>query len=266
MSTTPNSATHGMPSASLSFSNLGNTMQYVTHNQETIDTNMSYKQANLSASYEELVDMFGKPTDGDGNKVDVAWHIKFADGTIATIHNWKNGKAYNGESGTPTEQINSWSIGGYDNRAGDLVRIAVDLHREQKEAEASKPKTKKEKLEQSLESAFEMMDTIRATKGLGYAHAVEIAMLTHKMLDLVHILIQRMVDVDEMPESSANDMGKVFALITSRIIGLAARSGNENKELSKQDAKELMDWAERIMQREKEGAIGFLNDMLGKDD
>lgn len=267
MSDTSNSATHGMLNASLSFSTTGNIMQYTTHATDPsiqVLFNGTCLQGNIDASYEDLVDLFGQPTNGDNYKVDAEWYIKFSDGTIASIYNWKDGKNYNGDEGMETEQIRDWHIGGFDKKSGEHVQIALELHREQKES--SESKGKRHKFEDSLEGAFDMMNTIRATKGLGYAHAVEIAMLTHKMLDLVQVLVIKLVDTDELPEESAKDMVKVFALITSRIIGLAARSSNDGKELDKTEAKELMAWAERIMEKEKEGALGFLNDMLGKDD
>ena len=269
MSDTSNSATHGMLNASLSFSATGNIMQYTTHATDaSIQAlfNGTCLQGTIDASYEDLVNMFGEPTKGDNYKVDAEWYVKFSDGTIASVYNWKDGKNYNGDEGTETEQIRDWHIGGFDKKAGEHVQIALDLYREKRDADPAKAKSKRQKFQESLESAFDMMDTIRSTKGVGYAHAVEIAMLTHKMLDLVQVLIIKLVDSDELPEESAKDMVKVFALITSRIIGLAARSSNEGKELDKAEAKELMAWAERIMEREKEGALGFLNDMLDKDD
>ena len=96
-------------------------MKYVTHNDESIDVNGSCLQGYITAKYQDLVDAFGKPTSSDGYKVDAEWEIKFEDGTIATIYNWKNGRNYNGNDGLDVEYITEWNIGGFEERAAELV-------------------------------------------------------------------------------------------------------------------------------------------------
>ena len=55
--------------------------------------NHSHKVGDLELSFEKLIGTFGEPNlDSDGYKTDVEWGIEFDDGTIASIHNWKNGK------------------------------------------------------------------------------------------------------------------------------------------------------------------------------
>lgn len=77
----------------------------------------------IDISYARLVEKLGEPGDGDGEKVDAEWVIKFTDGTIATIHNYKDGVNYNGEiEGTPTEEITDWHVGGVSTHALDLVK------------------------------------------------------------------------------------------------------------------------------------------------
>jgi hypothetical protein len=62
-------------------------------------------QGNLQADYDTLVDVFGIPRDGiDPYKVQVEWLIKFEDGTIASIHDWKSQVA--------PENVTRWSVGG----------------------------------------------------------------------------------------------------------------------------------------------------------
>jgi hypothetical protein len=78
-------------------------MKYKTHNTDKsfsiVGTSlMGYCDANTT--YAELVACFGEPeTDIDGEKVDAEWCIKFEDGTIATIYNYKNGRNYLGKEG-----------------------------------------------------------------------------------------------------------------------------------------------------------------------
>lgn len=83
------------------------------------------RQATLNIPYRILVDVFGEPLCGDGGKTDAEWIIEFADGTIATIYNYKNGIAYCGDSGIPTEQITDWSIGGHCSSVVNLVESAL---------------------------------------------------------------------------------------------------------------------------------------------
>jgi hypothetical protein len=64
------------------------------------------------ATYQDLVETFGLPTsNGDNYKVDVEWIVKTPHG-IATVYNYKDGKAYLGESGLNPGQICEWHVGG----------------------------------------------------------------------------------------------------------------------------------------------------------
>ena len=88
-------------------------MQYITHNDENIDTNGTSYQGSLKASYSQLTVLFGQPHASKEHKVDAEWKIAWEDGVVATIYNWKNGVSYNGwREGTPTELITDWEIGG----------------------------------------------------------------------------------------------------------------------------------------------------------
>lgn len=87
--------------------------------------NGTYRQATISIPYRILVDVFGEPLCGDGGKTDAEWIIEFADGTVATIYNYKNGIAYCGDSGIPTEQITDWSIGGHCSSVVNLIESAL---------------------------------------------------------------------------------------------------------------------------------------------
>ena len=96
---------------------------------DDIDVNGTSLQGHVSCGYEDIVRCFGEPIDlhtlvTDG-KVDVEWVIRFEDGTVATIYNWKNGPAYCGEAGTPVEAIRYWNIGGKSYKARDLVTDAL---------------------------------------------------------------------------------------------------------------------------------------------
>ena len=95
----------------------------------------------ITATYAKLVEVFGKPTLFSGGKIDAEWVILFESGTIATIHNYKDGRNYYGAKGTPTEEITEWSVGGHDNQRdehGALAHVYAALaSHERKLAEAT---------------------------------------------------------------------------------------------------------------------------------
>jgi major membrane immunogen (membrane-anchored lipoprotein) len=75
---------------------------------------MSSLQGYIETSYADLVGCFGLHDDDyDDYKSDANWTITFADGVVATIYNWKNGKNYCGEEGLELADITHWHIGGY---------------------------------------------------------------------------------------------------------------------------------------------------------
>ena len=102
-------------------------MDFITHN----DTNKwmasgTSLQGYIVVSYDTLVELFGEPTEGDGYKTDAEWTIKWEDGTVTTIYNWKNGKNYNseeydGDGGTFTEEIVDWNVGGKGSKSVELL-------------------------------------------------------------------------------------------------------------------------------------------------
>ena len=65
-------------------------------------------QGYITATYDQLVERFGQPEVG-GDKTTVEWMLQFADGTAATIYDWKVDE-------TPTYMYN-WHIGGKNNTA-----------------------------------------------------------------------------------------------------------------------------------------------------
>jgi hypothetical protein len=74
-------------------------------------------QGDMRVSYSRLVEVFGEPhSDGGGYKVDAEWCLRFEDGVIATIYNYKNGPNYNDGVGS-VEDIKVWHIGGKSSRA-----------------------------------------------------------------------------------------------------------------------------------------------------
>jgi hypothetical protein len=95
----------------------------------------SHGQGTIDATYAELEHCFGKPKGiHDDHKCDVEWNIKFADGTIACIYNWKNGLNYCGvEKGLRLGQMTSFSVGGFNENAVTFVKAIVNDHQLEKE-------------------------------------------------------------------------------------------------------------------------------------
>jgi hypothetical protein len=96
-------------------------MKFVTHNDKDISADETCLQGYVKVSYADLVKKFGEPIDGDGYKVDAEWVIKFKNGEVATIYNYKDGKNYNGESGMSKENITEWHVGGHKKLVVGLV-------------------------------------------------------------------------------------------------------------------------------------------------
>lgn len=91
-----------------------------------VDINMTAYEGQFDMSYAALCALIGPPTEmGSGDdKVDVTWQLKFGDGTIASIYNYKDGPAYTGEGSI--EDLTDWHIGGHNSRAADLVLELVN--------------------------------------------------------------------------------------------------------------------------------------------
>lgn len=89
----------------------------------------THLQGYINTDYATLVGCFGEP---DGNfddyKSDANWDITFADGTVACIYNWKNGRNYCGDAGEEVEYITDWNIGGLSKAAVLNVYAAMDAY------------------------------------------------------------------------------------------------------------------------------------------
>lgn len=88
---------------------------FVTHNEEAISGNGTSFKGYLPSTLKNLVDIFGEPFDGDGDKTNFEWAIRFDDGTIATIYDWKS-------TFSPLEDEKVvWHVGGFRGEAIDKV-------------------------------------------------------------------------------------------------------------------------------------------------
>ena len=79
------------------------------------------KRATMFAHYEDIVRVYGKPIlNREYGKVDVHWIVE-TDAGLATIYNYKDGKAYLGDEGLDYRDIKSWSIGAKSDDAAQEI-------------------------------------------------------------------------------------------------------------------------------------------------
>lgn len=76
-------------------------------------------QGYVATTYDTLVEVFGEPTLGGSSdgKVSAEWCLKFIDGTVATIYDYK-------EDMTP-KRMYDWHIGGLNKKAVEMVQLAM---------------------------------------------------------------------------------------------------------------------------------------------
>lgn len=93
------------------------------------DANGTSLQGELQIPFSRVVAVFGEPQDSDGYKCAFEWRIAFADGTVATIYDYKSSSLYHDENPTPEQmrerEFSDWHIGGRTKRAVELVREAL---------------------------------------------------------------------------------------------------------------------------------------------
>ena len=218
-------------------------MNYTTHNQEIIVTEGSSIRGKVTATYKELTNLFGVPIKDDAYKVDAHWSVKFSDGTVATVYNWKDGKSYLGEKGADVKDITEWHVGGFGPSATILVQLTLELMRE------AKPK---DKMEEAFSSAFDMMDSIKSQKGENYARLVEVAMLTMKRREMIEMLVDLASAATEMPEAIKGILLEADTAMSVKTISAACQASNIKFD-SQGTADELMGWATRIIEAEAGG-------------
>jgi hypothetical protein len=144
-----------------------------THGANTTGTSL---KGYITASYDELVRVFGDPdvgpNDRNQDKVTCVWELTFGDGTVATIYDWKEGK-------TPMGKY-SWHIGGRNNNAEHMIHSAFELMME--DADRISETSKSIKLDTFVEDTMAELDGIllaekavsqQQQKFMGMVHAMQ---------------------------------------------------------------------------------------------
>lgn len=214
-------------------------MEFTTHNNEAIETTGLTAQGVLTTTKQELTSLFGLPI---GNN----FVVKFADGNRALVY---------------PSSADSWYVEGTSKQSLTNLQITLDLYREQASEKFADP------LEKAMSPAFDMMASIKANKGEDYGLLLEMALLCRKHMELTNSLIMGMVAEEHIPKEVGVGLTKASAHITAKTIGLGARLGKIST--NQNSAEELMDWAEKLMKLENDGAKSFLKGMgleTGADD
>jgi hypothetical protein len=86
---------------------------------------MSHLQGYVTATYAELVALFGPSQCWDDYKSDAEWEFEIPGIGTATIYNYKDGRNYLGDEGKPKEEITDWHIGGDTDAVVKPIQQAV---------------------------------------------------------------------------------------------------------------------------------------------
>lgn len=227
---------------------------YVTHNttDSFIDLSGIVEQGVIEhCGRKQIHAMFGAPVkDSEGNDM---WALRFSDGTVAGIR--RRGGLDGG-----------WSVAGKvtdrSSKAAMLVKIAIDLHAEaeaQKAVDKHKTPDAFSKLEAGLQGSKEMIQSIVVGRGEKYAHLVEIIMGVRKKESLSKHMMQMLVEANVIPKSLAGLMETADEELSISIITLASHIGDLIG--SEAEAKEAMNWAERVMTAEQDAVSGLLTQL-----
>jgi hypothetical protein len=219
-------------------------MQFVTHNTHRIDSTGTCKQGDVTATHAELVSLFGPPAKGDGNKTDAEWTVRFEDGVIATIYNWKNGANYCGNGGTPVEQIKDWTVGGQVKQAADRISIALDLLREKQSST--------DRVTDAIAVGADMLRSIEKRHGKNFATAVYVACLSIKANELLRLALSAR-DKRVLNDMVAEGMQEAMACLIAQSLSVTVRSAGLN-DLDSGMPQQVMDWATRITEAEAQAA------------
>jgi len=94
-----------------------NVLSYVTHNtaRRPIDVSYSGLSGHIKSSAEEITAVFGAPmeisADESDGKTTLEWHIRFSDGIVATIYDYKGDPIFH--------------VGGFNKGSLDHVKAAL---------------------------------------------------------------------------------------------------------------------------------------------
>lgn len=229
-------------------------MSFVTHNHADISINGTSLQGCINARFSELRELFGEPTDGDGYKVDAEWDLRFDDGTVATVYNWKDGPNYCGESGTPVQDIREWHVGGENKKALDSVQIALDLFREGAADDA-----KRGPVAEMMDARETLLKSIEAQHGKGFADAVYFANLCIKQMEVFAFISKAAIEGVKIPEPVVDGMGTAMSSMIAKILDGYCQAVKVGE--TKEEARKITEWADKLADVEQAGVKAMIREI-----
>jgi hypothetical protein len=239
------------------------TYTFTTHANPDI-SELSFS-CSVEASYDDLVTAFGAPTPmPNGDKRDVMWTLKYSDDKVATIYNWKDGPSFLGVQGMNVQSIKQWNIGELSRAESVVDRIKLSIALAHEANESAKEDNDRPKIEKALESAEQIMDNIKATRGVNYARMVEIGMLVRKASELNGILLHGLVMKGAINEKAASVADQAMGTMLARMMALSARITFGSDEAGQKEAPEVLQWVTRMIQTEQDAVKPFMDEVLKK--
>lgn len=234
-----------------------NALDFVTHNSSELNTGGTHLQGEIKATFKELCAIFGKPHGADEYKSDAGWDIRFGDGTIASIYNWKDGPNYCGEHGTPVEQIGEWHVGGLNRKALEHVEITLELHREMQ----TEPKNPADEIRKAH---FDLLDSIKSKHGEPFAMAVEFCYLVHKQTEVFKLVLGGAQSGEVPPEHIVELLRDAFSTVSSRVMHRFISNVCPEAVESRVKSAEMMDWTDRLLEVEQSGVSALMSSLNKK--
>lgn len=215
-------------------------MNYITQDTDkNIDTDNTSLMGSISASYLELRCAFGTPERLTDGKVRAKWTVKFHDGQVATIYDWKKDAAL--------FAVSDWNVGGMTPAVLDRIKIAIDLAKE-KQSEDSKRKANDPIVKALLENderRSEMLESIAAVEGEGFLGLVKVCTHARKLTELQSILLMGLEHGHKLPTAATNALGDVASTMLCNILGAYATAVGVT---DKQKISEAIKWADRLVE------------------
>ena len=80
--------------------------------------------AAFEASYDDLVNVWGEPTEGDGYKTEAEWRILLPKDQVVKVYNYKSSKSYSANY-PDIKAVTRWHIGGKNRDLVDKIIVMM---------------------------------------------------------------------------------------------------------------------------------------------
>lgn len=206
-------------------------------NIEAIRKEATQKPVAIKTDLLELITLFGMPASPHNSRPD--WAVMLDTGECGHI---------------TLVDANRAEVRSDSRRLVESVQIAVELHQEQKRVGST---TGHDALDEAIESADTIYQSVASIHGNQYAHIVEVAVCTRKALDIIGSCLSTLAGSEAMPREVAERLHDAASSLMAKLLSSATKASDLNVN-SEAEAKQIMDWAERILETEKAGVMAFI--------